>query len=588
MIFGKTVNKYYIKYLYLFIIGLISLILVDWFQLEIPEVMRQVIDGLTTGTLTKDALVKLALTIAGFAGIIVAGRFFWRLAILGASRRIEYEIRNEMYEHCEKLDQGFYGRSKIGGLMAHFINDLEAVRQSIGFGMIMVVDAAFLGTLSFIKMIRINFTMTALAVVPLIVVALVASVLSKMINKRFEARQKAFEDMSDFVNENMSGIQVIKAFVKEPIEKLEFLRHNQDNRDKTYRFVKLIAIVEIMMRALITTITVVILWYGTRLIMDTAGTAEPFTAGVLFEYISYFFTLLWPIMAIVRVIQIGASARASLTRINKILDEDVVVKDNEKALIDAKVNGEIEFRDVSFNYPDSDTNQLENISFKINKGDTVGVIGRTGSGKTTLVDLLLRVYNIEPNKIFLDGNDIMNLPLRTVRGSIGYVPQDGYLFSDSLYNNIALGIQREGDYHERVISSAKRSDVHENIIEFPEGYDTVIGERGVTLSGGQKQRVAIARALIKDPEILIMDDSVSAVDTKTEETILDNLKELRDDKTTIIIAHRISSIQNANKIIVIDEGKMLDMGTHDELVERCALYKDIVRRQELEDEIEGK
>ncbi len=588
MIFGKTVNKYYLKYIYLFLIGLVSLLLVDWYQLEIPEVMGAAIDGLSFGSLTKDGLVSLIMNLVSFVGIIVIGRMMWRLTILGASRRIEFDIRNEMYEHCEKLDQGFYGRSKIGGLMAHFINDLEAVRQSIGFGMIMIVDAVFLGSLSFIKMLRLNVTMTIMAVIPLLFVAVLGSVVSRMINKRFKERQKAFEDMSDFVNENMSGIQVIKAFVKEPIEKLEFLRHNKDNRDKTYHFVKLVAIIDIMMRALITTITVIILWYGGKLISGTAASTEPFTMGMLVEYLSYFFTLIWPMMAVVRVIQIGASARASLDRINKILDEPVVVRDSEKALIDAKVEGSIEFRDVSFKYPDSDLYQLENISFKINKGDTVGVIGRTGSGKTTLVDLLLRVYNMDPNKIFLDGNDIMNIPLKTVRGSIGYVPQDGYLFSDSLYNNIALGIEREGDYYERVIASAKRSDVHENIIDFPEGYDTVIGERGVTLSGGQKQRVAIARALIKDPEILIMDDSVSAVDTRTEETILENLKEMRSDKTTIIIAHRISSIKNANKIIMIDEGKMLDMGTHDELMERCDLYKDIVTRQELEDEIEGK
>jgi ATP-binding cassette subfamily B protein len=217
----------------------------------------------------------------------------------------------------------------------------------------------------------------------------------------------------------------------------------------------------------------------------------------------------------------------------------------------------------------------------------VGRIGRTGSGKTTLVDLILRIYNIDEDKIIIDGNDIMRIPLKTLRNSIGYVPQDGFLFSDSLYNNIALGIQRDGEYYEQVISSAKRSDVHENIMEFPEGYDTVIGERGVTLSGGQKQRVSIARALIKDPEILIMDDSVSAVDTKTEEIILGNLKEVRDGKTTIIIAHRISSIKNANKIILIDEGEVMDMGTHDELMSRCELYIDIVTRQELEDEIEG-
>lgn len=585
MIFGKTINKYYLKYIHLFLLGLIALILVDWFQLEIPEVIRTILDSLEAGTITKDELVSLAFKMLGFVGIIVVGRFAWRIFILGASRKIEFDLRNRMYEHCEELDQGFYGRSKTGGLMAHFINDLEAVRQSIGFGMIMIVDALFLGVLAFVKMLRINVTMTLLAIVPLIVVGILGGYLSRLINKRFKARQKAFEDMSDFVNENMSGIQVIKAFVKEPIEKLEFLRRNKDNKDKTYRFVKLVAVVEIMMRGLITTITVIIIGYGAHLIVSTRGSVDPFTYGMLYEYISYFFALIWPMIAVVRVIQIGSSAKASLERIDNILNEEIIIKDTD--VVDAEIKGSIEFKDVSFKYPDSDLHQLKNISFKIDQGDTVGIIGRTGSGKTTMVDLLLRIYNIDPNKIIIDGNDIMRIPLKTLRNAIGYVPQDGFLFSDSLYNNIALGIEREGEYYDRVISSAKRSDVHENIMEFPDGYDTVIGERGVTLSGGQKQRVAIARALIKDPEILIMDDSVSAVDTKTEETILGNLKEIRDGKTTIIIAHRISSIKNANKIILIDEGEIKDIGTHDELMTRCDLYIDIVTRQELEDEIEG-
>ncbi len=585
MIFGKTINKYYLKYLHLFVLGFIALVAVDWYQLEIPEVMRVAIDSLSDGTITRSGLIDISIKLLIFATIIVVGRFAWRLFILGASRKIEFDIRNDMYEHCEKLDQGFYGRSKIGGLMAHFINDLEAVRQSIGFGMIMIVDAVFLGSLSFYKMFSINVTMTLLAVIPLVVMALLGSYLSKLISKRFKARQFAFEKMSDFVNENMSGIQVIKAFVKEPIEKLEFLKANKENRDKTYHFIKLVAIVEIMMRFLITTITIIILAYGGFLISSTAGTANPFTFGILFEYIFYFFTLIWPMIAVVRVIQIGSSAKASLERIDKILNEDIVVKDGE--IIDTEIKGSIEFKNVSFKYPDSDIYQLENVSFKIDKGDTVGIIGRTGSGKTTLVDLLLRIYNIEENKIFMDGVDIMKIPLKTIRTSIGYVPQDGFLFSDSLHNNIALGIDRTGSYMEKVISSSIMSDVHENIQEFKEGYDTVIGERGVTLSGGQKQRVAIARAIIKDPEILIMDDSVSAVDTKTEETILSNLERIRKDKTTIIIAHRISSIKTANKIILIDEGKVKDIGTHDELLTRCDLYKDIVERQELEDEIEG-
>ncbi|XMB85514.1 ABC transporter ATP-binding protein [Mycoplasmatota bacterium WC44] len=586
MVFGKTLNKYYLKYLHFFIIGIIALILVDWYQLEIPEVTRLVLDGLREGTLDKDGLLAIVKIIFMYAIIIVVGRFTWRYFILGASRRIEFSIRNEMFAHCERLDQEFYQKNKTGGLMAYFINDLEAVRMTIGFGVIMVIDAAFLGTLAFIKMFRINMTLTFIAIIPLIVLAVLGGLLSRIMHKRFKVRQEAFEQMSDFVNENMSGIQVIKSFVKEPQEIKAFRESNKNNRDTMYNFIRLTVIVELMMRFFITIIIIVILGYGGYLVKTTAGTVDEFTIGTLFEYISYFMALIWPMIAVVRVIQISSSGKASLERINKILNEEELVKDVNVVDVD-EIKGEIEFKDLSFAYPDSELQQLHNISFKINKGDTVGVIGRTGCGKTTLVDLLMRIYNVDEGKLFIDGIDIMKLPLKKVRQSIGYVPQDGFLFSDNLYNNIALGVNRSGDYYGKVIEAATLSDVNKNIEDFKEGYETVIGERGVTLSGGQRQRVAIARALIKDPNILILDDSVSAVDTKTEETILENLKKVRDDKTTIIIAHRISSIKNANKIILMDEGKIIDVGTHDELVDSSELYKDIVTRQRLEDEIKG-
>jgi len=586
MIFGKRINIYYIKYIHFFILGIAFLVLVDYFQLEIPEVTRDIIDGLTTGTMDKGTLGNAVLLLFGIAFIVVVGRFFWRYFILGASRRIEFDLRNSLFAHCETLDQEFYQKNKTGGLMAYFTNDLEAVRMSIGFGAIMVVDALFLGSLAFYKMASINWRMTLIAVSPLIVLAVVAGILSRMISSRFKARQEAFEKMSDFVNENMSGIQVIKAFVKEPREVREFLKSNASNRDKTVAFVKLVALVEVLMRFFITVIVVIIIAYGGNLIKTTMNSANPFTMGVLFEYISYFFSLIWPMMAVVRVIQIGSSAKASMQRINTVFDEDSNVYDDNPLDIDG-ISGDIKFSNLTFAYPGSADPQLEDISFEIKSGETVGIIGKTGCGKTSLVDLLMRVYNVKDNEITIGGNDIMKIPLRVLRRGIGYVPQDGFLFSDNLYNNIALGIDRNEEYYEKVKEAASLSDVNKNILEFKEGYETVIGERGVTLSGGQKQRVAIARAIIKDPEILILDDSVSAVDTKTEETILENLAKVRYKKTTIIIAHRISSIKNADRIIMMEEGKVVDVGKHNELYERCLLYKDIVDRQKLEDEIEA-
>lgn len=585
MVFGKTINKYYLKYLHLILLGVFFIVVVDYFQLEIPELMRDAIDGLNNGTLTKDALVDLLLITASYAGIIIIGRFLWRVTLLRASRLVTYDMRNEMFAHLEKLDQGFYNRSKSGGLMALFTNDMNQIRMSVGFGAVMIADTLFLGSLAFYKMYSINVTLSILSTIPLVILAIVGGFIAKKIQTTFHDRQQAFEDMSDFVNENMSGIHVIKAFVKEGFQQKRFLEHNLDNQVKTVRFVKFVALIDVLIRFVVFSVVVIILLYGGSLLLTTAGTADPFTYGELFEYIQYFFAMIWPMIAVVRVIQMASSAKASLNRINEVLDEEIVIKDENVERHD--ILGGIKFSNVNFKYPDSEVDQLKNISFEINAGETVGIIGRTGSGKTTLVDLLLRIYNIEEGIIALDGHNIMNLPLFDVRQAVGYVPQDGFLFSDTLANNISLGINNNETNIDVIMSAAKNAVVHDNISDFTDGYETVIGERGVTLSGGQKQRVSIARAIIKDPAILILDDSVSAVDTKTETEILGNLKEIRDGKTTIIIAHRITSIQNAEKIILVENGEIDGVGTHDELFENNAIYRDIVIRQKLENEIEA-
>ena len=338
---------------------------------------------------------------------------------------------------------------------------------------------------------------------------------------------------------------------------------------------------------MVSLVFVVMIAYGAELVQSTRGTAEPFTIGDLVQFISYFNMLVWPMMAISMIINVRSRGRASLERIEKILDEPVEIKDENTLEVD-EIEGDIEFNHLYFQYPDASEPVLKDVTFKINAGETVGILGRTGSGKTSIVDLLLRLYNLEENHLLIDGHYIMDLPIKQIRESIGYVPQDGFLFSDTIKNNIALGIDKDspGYENERIQEMAKLSDVHDNIVEFKEGYDTVIGERGVTLSGGQKQRLSIARALAKEPPILILDDSVSAVDTSTEEKILKNLRTIREGKTTILIAHRISTIKNADKIIVIDEGEVLDIGTHDELYDRCEFYRDLVERQKLEDEQE--
>jgi len=586
MVFGKTINEYYKKYWAYFLTGVIFLVIVDYAQLEIPVFFRVIIDGLNSGTITEAGIVQNVLNIIIAAAIIIGGRFLWRISLLQAARKINYDMRNQLYQHHQALDVAYYNRSKSGELMALYTNDLEAIRRSVGFGLVLVVDALFLGALVFYRMFSLSVSLTFVVMIPIAITGILGYVLSKQIRQRFSERQKAFAELSDFVNENMSGIQVVKSFVKESIEKIEFLKFNQMNKDKTIGFVRLAAIVEVLLRSLITIIAIVIFGYGGFLLQSTAGTANPFTYGNLFEYVAYFNLLVWPIIALTQVIQLGATAKASLIRINAVLNEPIRVVD-EPGVSSKPIKGGITFNEVTFAYPDSDIPQLSNVSFTIQPGETVGIVGRTGSGKSTVVDLLLRLFNLEPNKILLDGNDIMSLPIGEVRQAIGYVPQDGFLFSATITENIALGIEIDESTKAKAEEYAKLSSVYENIAEFEQGFDTMIGERGVRLSGGQKQRLAIARALIKEPTILILDDSVSAVDTKTEEEILSNLRTLRQNKTTLIIAHRISTIKSADRIIVVDEGRVVAVGTHEELQVSSPIYHDFVIRQQLETEMEA-
>ena len=572
----------------MFILGIIALVIVDYVQLEIPGLTARIIDGVDKGTITEQGILSVVMTIGFYALIIIVGRFLWRIFIFGASRRVDYGIRNEMFAHSEKLSQRFYGENKVGGLMAYFTNDLEAVRRAVGPGMIMFVDAVFLGGLAFYHMFQLDVRLTLFSGIPLIFIAIIGAILGNKMREKFKEAQKAFEDLSDFTNENLSGIGVVKAFVKEQREIQEFLKANQYAKDKNVEYVKIQSKLQIIIRMVVSIIFVVILAYGGYLVKSTSSLpeAEQFSIGNLSEFIMLFGSLIWPMMALAMIINVRSRGKGSLTRIERILNEEIDVKDDEEVIDIDQLNGNIRFEDLSFKYPDAKQDVLKNISFEIKQGEMVGVLGRTGSGKTSILDLLLRIYNIENNKVFLDDIDIMKLPIRKVRESIGYVPQDGFLFSDTISNNISLGINQQDDILEEVREAAILSDVHDNIVDFTDGYETVIGERGVTLSGGQRQRVSIARAIVKNPPILILDDSVSAVDTKTEETILNNLRAIRQNKTTILIAHRISTIKGADKIIIVDEGQVIDVGTHEELLQRCHFYKDMVERQKLEDEIE--
>lgn len=579
MIFGRHINKYYLRYWYMFLLGIIATVVVDIVQLEIPNNYGTLIDYLEKEQLTIPLLMAIITNISIIIIILFVGRFLWRICLLGASIKIERDLRKEMFLYTEKLAQTFFQTNKTGAQMALYTNDIMSVRECFSDGIIMFVDAIFLGTMAFIKMFKLNIALSLISAIPLLILALCGGIIGKQMDKKWDARQAAYDKMSDFTQENFSGISVIKAFVKEKEELKAFTEINKDNEIKNLDFVKFSTLMEILIDLLISTIMIIIIGYGSYLVK----TNDLFTIGDLTRFNSYFGTLIWPMMAVAYLINMRAQGGASLKRISELLDQKIEVKDSEDVIYDAKLTGNISFNNLSFTYPLSETEVLTNVSFDIKAGETVGIIGHTGSGKTTLVDIMTRIYNIPEESVFIDGYDIMKLPIKQVRDLISYVPQDNFLFGATILENIAFS--RDSMTVEEAEVYGKLAGVHEDIMGFKDGYMTVIGERGVTLSGGQKQRISIARALAKEAKVLILDDSVSAVDTKTESMILSNLKEYKQNRTIILIAHRVSTVINADKIILIDDGKIVACGKHQELLDNVPMYAEIVHLQELEAEL---
>lgn len=582
MIFGKHVNKYYIKYSYFYLLGIIALIAVAIFQLRIPEIIGDIVDQIKNSTLTMEILNDYVKEFIIVIAVMFFGRFAWRIAIFGNGARVEADLRSDLFKKCEQLSQSFYQDNKVGSLMALYTNDIQTMREGFGEGILLLIDATCLGTLAFIKMLKLNVMLTIIAVIPLALLAVAALVVEQFMEKKYEIRQQAYANLSDFSQESFSGLSVIKAFLKETTELKRFAKINKENMDKNIEFEKLAKLVyDLLFGVFIGSIFLVLFAVGTFLIKDKA-----FEVGTLVTYISYFDTLIWPMMAIANLLSLHSRCKASLKRINEVFNYNIDIKDAPDVITNHEIKGEITFNNLSFTYPTSDREVLSNISLTIPKGCSIGLIGRTGCGKTTLIELLMRIYNVKKNEILIDGIDIMKLPVKEVREAISYVPQDNFLFSDTIKNNIAFS----KDYinEDEIVEASINSDVDTNIKEFSLGYDTVLGERGVTVSGGQKQRISIARALLKNSQILILDDSVSAVDTKTEETIIDNLKKIREDKTTILIAHRISTVKKMDRIIVMNEGKVIGYGTHEELEKTCKEYQNMVHLQRLEDEIGDK
>ena len=590
MLFGKHVNKYYLKYLIFFLIGIGALIFVDVFQLRIPDIIGDIIDHLHDKTLTSPALTDYIKRLALIAVIMFLGRFTWRVCCFGNGIRIECDMRNELFSSMQNLSQEYFGENKTGALMALYTNDLTIIRRCFGPGTVMLVDAIVLGTMAFIKMLKINVPLALFSLTGLVVVMIVGALMRKKITKATTDNFKAFGALSDFVQEDLSGISVIKAFVKEGLQINLFRKYDQDDHDTCYKMSKVSVTMQVIFMATLTAINIVIIMYGSYILYQKSiGVIETeFTIGALTKFLTYFDALIWPIMAIGQLIDLRGQAVASLKRISAVIDHEVEINDNlvpdEYKDLTEPLKGDIKYQNVNFKYPSSDRDILTNVNFEIKAGEFVGVMGRTGAGKTTIVDLLLRIYNIQEDTITLDNMDIMKLPLKYVRDNISYVPQDNFLYSQTIKENIEFSKPLHEDDNKDVTYYAVMSDIDKDIVNTASGYDTLLGERGVTVSGGQKQRLSIARALYKDSSILILDDSLSAVDTETEKKIISNLRKIREGKTTIIIAHRISTLQNLDKIIVVEDGTVTGVGTHDELLKTNKHYANESHLQELEKE----
>lgn len=599
MLFGKHVNKFYKKYFWYFFFGILFLVFVDIIQVFIPRlsgnIADNVIDKNLAGTifgiesnyanLIKDILWIFLIGIGMFIG-----RYCWRILIFGESVKVQADLRKDMFEKCEELSQRYYKANKTGAILSYFSNDLETIEEAFGFGIVQLVDGIFLLIISLIGMFLIDWVLTLILLIPLIILCIFAVTIDRIMEAKWGKRQKAFEDLSDFAQENFTGIRVIKAFVKERKELKQFSKVAKSNQDANIEFAKTSAILDVVFEILIYSVFGLILLGGSYLVyLHIKSGGDPkvgISVGQLITFIGLADTIIWPVFALAGTINLIARAKASLKRISTLLDEEIEIKDLGVISHD-DYQGKIEFKHFNFAYPDdSNTLILKDISLKINAGETVGIVGKIGSGKSTLVNMLFRLYNVNEGTLFIDDIDIMHLPIKEIRENIGYCPQDNFLFSDTIKNNIAFS--NEDMSLDEIKASAKFSAVDDNIEGFKDKYDTLIGEKGVSLSGGQKQRISISRAIVKDPKILILDDSVSAVDVKTEETILSNIKHIRKGKTTLIIASRVSTVQHLDKILVLRDGQVDAFGTHEECLAKSKIYARMVELQLLEKEMEEK
>ena len=582
--------RYASRHLWQYLLGLLSLLLVDSIITVIPRLTGQITDGLTYGITTGSAVAPmtmadvtpLVLRILVCGALVSLGRFGWRYFLLGASRSIEKEMRNDLFSHLETLSMRYFNTHKTGDLMAHFTNDLQSVRNLMGMTVITTFDASIMLIMVLYSMFRfVHPRLTFFAIMPMMLIVLCYSFFAKAMHRRFLEKQEAFSELTDHVQETVSGIRVIKAFVQEHFELAAFALKNQKTKEKNLGVVRLIALAMPLLDLIIGLSMLITLIYGGYLTINRSITVGQFVA-----FNSYIGMLVWPMIAVGECVSSMSQGLASLGRIRTILHEVPDISDTPDCRHDiTALKGSITLDHLTFAYPDTHgVPVLQDLSVSVRAGETLAIVGHTGCGKTTVISLLERLYDPpEADMICIDGVPVSRIPLRVLHEQIACVPQDSFLFSDTIENNIAFGM--DAPDHAVIESAARAACLHDNIMMFPEGYQTRIGERGVTISGGQNQRTAIARALVRNAPILILDDALSAVDTDTEEQILQNLKTLRSGKTNLIIAHRISTVQHADHILVLDHGRAAEYGTHEELLALGGIYRDLFDRQQLEKQL---
>ena len=586
MIFGKAINRYYLKHAPVLLLGILSLLTVDYIQLLIPELYRLVINGVNLGQVvvdgqtlpfTREVLFQhICLPMIWIVVLMVIGRFLWRVCFFGSAVNVAADLRERMFDHSRRLSQQYYQVNKVGNLMSLYTNDLDTIQECFGDGILMFFDAAVLGIMALVKMWRMDCKLTLLALIPAAVMFVLGTVMSQVMTKRWEERQQAFSDLSDFAQENFSGIAVIKAFVKELKELIAFRRLNKENEEVNVAYTKIATLLEVLVTLFVESVICVILGYGGWLVWR-----GQFNAGQLVEYIGYFEAIVWPIMAISMLIEKTSRGKASLNRITELLDAPIDVADRDGVTDLRNPHGGIEFRHLTFRYPDGEYDVLKDVSFTIKPGESVGIVGKTGAGKTALVDLLLRTYNVPDGTLFVDGQDVNAVSIHSVRDACAYVPQDNFLFSDTIENNIRMG--NTAATTAEVEQAAKNAGIHEVIQALPKGYQTVVGRDNAYLSGGEKQRLAIARVFLKDAPIVILDEATAYADAENEAKIQAAFAKLARNKTVLMIAHRLKTVERADQLLVMERGRLVGAGTHEKLLDSCTTYQKLVEANQRRD-----